>query len=53
MLASFLRDEEGLVSVEYAVLLSLLLVSGILVWRHFGRHIRQVPRRLTRLWPSG
>ena len=53
MLARFIRDEEGLVSVEYAILLAVLVVGAIMLWRHFGRHVRRMPRRAARFWPAG
>ena len=35
-----LSDEEGLTTVEYALLLALLVVAAITVWTTFGATIR-------------
>ena len=43
MLARTMRlfhDEEGLTTVEYALLLALLVVAAITVWTAFGATIR-------------
>ena len=53
MLVRFIRDEEGLVSVEYAILLAVLMISAIALWSFFGRRVRRMPRRAARFWPTG
>jgi pilus assembly protein Flp/PilA len=40
LLKSFWKDEEGLTTVEYALLLALLVVAAITVWSAFGTSIR-------------
>lgn len=40
MLRKFWKDEEGLTTVEYALLLALLVVAAIVVWSAFGKIIR-------------
>jgi len=34
------KDEEGLTTVEYALLLALLVVAAISVWTIFGARVR-------------
>jgi Flp pilus assembly pilin Flp len=36
----FVRDEEGLTTVEYALLLALLVVAAVGVWTTFGRQVK-------------
>lgn len=36
----FWKDEEGLTTVEYALLLALLVVAALTVWTTFGRTVR-------------
>ena len=38
---SFLRDEEGLTTVEYALLLAMLVVAAIGVWTQFGAKVQR------------
>jgi Flp pilus assembly pilin Flp len=33
-------DEEGLTTVEYALLLALLVVAAVAVWTTFGRQVQ-------------
>ena len=40
MLAAIWRDEAGLTSVEYAILLGLLFVAWTLSWSIFGEKVR-------------
>lgn len=40
--APFLADEDGLTTVEYALLLVLLVVGGIVVWNTFAGKISAV-----------
>ena len=40
MLSKLYRDEEGLTTVEYALLLALLVVAAITVWTTFGARVR-------------
>ncbi len=40
MVRSLWKDEEGLTTVEYALLLALLVVAAIGVWTAFGAKIR-------------
>jgi Flp pilus assembly pilin Flp len=42
MPASLWRDEDGLIHVEHAILLALLVVGGILVWTLLGGRLRWV-----------
>jgi len=37
---SLWRDEEGLTTVEYALLLALLVVAALTVWTTFGGTVR-------------
>jgi len=34
------RDEEGLTTVEYALMLALLVVAAVAVWTSFGARVR-------------
>ena len=43
MLAGLLVNEEGLTTVEYALLLALVLMAGILTWSAFGAQLRESP----------
>ena len=36
----FLQDEDGLIHVEHAVLLAVLVVAGLALWAQFGGKIR-------------
>ena len=38
--ASFIADEDGLTTVEYAILLALLVVVAIGTWSIFGAKVR-------------
>ena len=40
MVRSLWKDEDGLTTVEYALLLALLVVAAIGVWTAFGAKIR-------------
>jgi Flp pilus assembly pilin Flp len=40
MLKRLWKDEEGLTTVEYALLLALLVVAAITVWTTFGATVR-------------
>jgi Flp pilus assembly pilin Flp len=40
MLSRIWKDEEGLTTVEYALLLALLVVAAITVWTTFGGTVR-------------
>lgn len=35
------REESGVVTVEYALLLALLVVAALGTWTHFGEIVRQ------------
>jgi Flp pilus assembly pilin Flp len=37
---SLWHDEEGLTTVEYALLLALLVVAAVGVWTSFGKAVR-------------
>jgi len=39
-LTTLLRDEEGLSTVEYIIILVLIAVLGIAVWTQFGSSVR-------------
>ena len=41
MLRKFWSDEEGLTTVEYALLLALLVVAAITIWTTFGGRVQQ------------
>lgn len=41
MLKALWKDEEGLTTVEYALLLALLVVAAIAVWTAFGARVQQ------------
>ncbi len=41
-LLSFLRDEEGVATVEYALLLAVVVVASITAWRALGEAVRTV-----------
>lgn len=38
-LREFVRDEDALTTVEYALLLALMLVVGIVAWRNLGAQV--------------
>lgn len=40
MIKAWWDDEEGLTTVEYALLVALLAVGSLLVWRTFGIIVR-------------
>ena len=40
MLTTLWKDEEGLTTVEYALLLALLVVAAIGVWSAFGSKVQ-------------
>ena len=40
LLKRFWSDEEGLVTVEYALLVALLVVAAISIWTQFGLVVR-------------
>jgi len=41
MLKALWRDEDGLTTVEYALLLALLVVAAIGVWTTFGTKLKE------------
>ena len=41
-LKSFVRDEEGVATVEYAMLLALIVIAGMAAWQNLGGTIRDV-----------
>ncbi len=41
LIKGFLRDEEGLTTVEYALLMALLVVAAIGVWTTFGGKVKE------------
>ncbi len=41
-LAEFIRDEEGLTSVEYALLMAIVVIAAIGCWLTFGRRVRRM-----------
>jgi Flp pilus assembly pilin Flp len=52
----FLHDEDGLTTVEYALLVALLAVGSLLVWRTFGTITRNkvaAAGDAIELFPSG
>ncbi len=52
MLGRLLRDEEGMASVEYAILLAVLVITSWVMWRFFAYRMRRPLRRLVRRWPT-
>ena len=40
-LRMLVRDERGLTTVEYALVLALIAVAGILVWQTFGQTVNE------------
>jgi Flp pilus assembly pilin Flp len=42
LLARLWKDEAGLTTVEYALLLALLVVAAVAVWSLFGTRVRGV-----------
>jgi len=48
VLGNLLRDEDGLTTVEYALLLAIILVVGISVWYTFDRHLMRTVRHARR-----
>lgn len=45
MLSRIWKDEEGLTTVEYALLLALLVVAAITVWTTFGGTVQSAVSR--------
>jgi Flp pilus assembly pilin Flp len=41
LIRTVLADEEGLTTVEYALLLALLVVAALTVWTTFGSVVRR------------
>jgi Flp pilus assembly pilin Flp len=37
---SLVRDEEGLSTVEYVIILFLIAIIGIVAWRNFGSSVK-------------
>ena len=46
-LTVFIADEEGITTVEYALLLALMVVAAIGVWSSFGARVRQAIEEAT------
>lgn len=40
-LAGLLRDERGLTTVEYIIILCLIAVVGFAIWKKFGETVKQ------------
>jgi Flp pilus assembly pilin Flp len=40
-LAGLLRDERGLTTVEYIIILCLIAVVGFAIWKKFGDTVKQ------------
>jgi len=49
---AFWKDEDGLSTVEYALLLALLVVAAIGVWTAFGGPVRQSVANDTNAMPA-
>ena len=47
------RDEEGSASVEYALLLAVVVVAGIAAWRELGNVVGNVVEQSTATVASG
>jgi Flp pilus assembly pilin Flp len=47
-LGTLLRDEEGLTSVEYALLLAVLVIVSLSVWTAFDRELIRTVRHARR-----
>ncbi len=45
-------DEDGLVTVEYALLLSLLVVSALAAWSQLGIRIQQAVADAADMFPT-
>lgn len=52
-LMSFWKDEDGLTSVEYALLLALVAVAGIVAWGALGSGISDKVENVTTNIESG
>lgn len=53
MLLRLWREEEGLTTVEYALVLSLVAVAGIVAWRSFGGHVGKIATGVTTAMNGG
>ncbi|HEY8430244.1 MAG TPA: hypothetical protein VIL20_17805 [Sandaracinaceae bacterium] len=40
-LTGLLRDERGLTTVEYIIILCLIAVVGFAIWRQFGQTVKE------------
>ncbi|MCD6361308.1 MAG: Flp family type IVb pilin [Armatimonadetes bacterium] len=47
-LAGLWRDEAGLTTVEYAVLLAIIVATSVIAWQHFGQTVSNSGRDSTR-----
>lgn len=51
-IVGLLRDEGGLTTIEYALLIALLAVDAILAYRHFGLATSDLATESTRQLPG-
>ena len=47
LLKTLMRDEEGITTLEYALVLALIAVASILAWQTFGKTINDSGIRST------
>jgi len=45
LLAKFIRDESGVTSIEYAILLSLMVIVGLGAWTSMGSTVQNLVER--------
>ena len=38
-LRTLIHDEQGLTTIEYALLLALIVAAGVMVWQTFGKTV--------------
>ena len=53
MVKALWKDEDGLTTVEYALLLALLVVAAIGVWTIFGARVQQSVTESTAAFDEG
>ncbi len=51
MLTSLWKDEEGLTTVEYALLLALVAIAAIAAWTGLGTHVSSTVTNTTAVLP--
>ena len=53
MLARLVKDDKGMATVEYAMLLALLVFIGLAGWVALGGPTRKPVEAATNYWPQG